>query len=256
MIRLALWQGAGVPGDLRATVAEAARVAGTAAGADLLVFPEGFLTGYHLPGLAPGDLPGVEDALRAVGAIAARAGMWLVMGTHLQAEGRLHNAAVVFAPDGREHGRYTKRALFGAWEQATFTPGTAPFSFDAGGLRVGVAICYDVEFPELIRAYALDGAELVVVPTALMVPHARVARQIVPVRALENQIFLGYANRAGTEPGLTFTGLSCICGPDGGMLAQAGTAPALLTARLDPAALRAERAEACYLHDLARLGMG
>ncbi|MBK5927664.1 carbon-nitrogen hydrolase family protein [Rhodobaculum claviforme] len=253
MTRLALWQGAGVPGDLSATVAEVARVTEAAAGSDILVFPEGFLTGYHIPGLAPGALPGVEGALRAVAAIAARAGMWLVMGTHLDDGTTLRNAAVILGPDGREHGRYAKRALFGAWEKATFAPGTTPVSFDAGGLRVGVAICYDVEFPELIRAHALAGAQLVVVPTALMVPHDRVARQIVPVRALENQIFMGYANRAGTEPGLTFTGLSCICGPGGEVLARAGAEPVLLTADLDPAALRAERAEACYLSDLAEL---
>lgn len=251
---LSLWQGAGVPGDLPATLAEVARIAARAAeaGSDLLVFPEGYLTGYHLPGLAPGDLPAVEAALVEVGIIASASGLALVIGTHLDDGSTLRNAAVAFDPSGAELGRYCKRALFGAWERATFVPGDRALVFETSGLRVGVAICYDVEFPELIRAYARDGADLVVVPTALMKPHERIARLVVPVRALENQIFLGYANRTGTEPGLTFTGLSCICGPQGEFLAQAGTGPRLLTARLDAAALRAARAAHCYLEDLAR----
>jgi hypothetical protein len=119
-------------------------------------------------------------------------------------------------------GRYHKRTLFrrvGAGDLRARRPAA---DFDAGGLRVGVAICYDVEFPELIRAYARDGVQLVVVPTALMAPHDRVARLVVPVRALENQIFLGYANRCGQEPGLDFVGLSRICGPRGQILAEAG----------------------------------
>lgn len=254
-LRLALWQGAGVPGDLDATLTETARVADMAAqsGAELLVFPEGFLTGYHLPHLAPGDLPGVEAALVQVAQIAARAGLALVMGTHLDTPQGLRNAAAVFDTTGAEIGRYHKRALFGPWEQATFRPGDAPLRFDCGGLRAGLAICYDVEFPELIRAEAQAGVDLVVVPTALMAPHDRIARILVPARAMENQIFLGYANRSGQETDLTFVGLSSICGPTGAVLARAGSAPEMLLADLDRDSLRRERAQACYLTDLSRL---
>jgi 5-aminopentanamidase len=252
---LALWQGAGVPGNLPATVAETARVTRLAAdaGADVLVFPEGFLSGYHLPDLAPGGLTGIEDALIRVGAITAEAGMTLVMGTHLAQAGCLRNSAVVFGPSGTEHGRYHKRALFGGWEKATFAPGTEPLCFDAGGMRVGVAICYDVEFPELIRTYARDGAQLVVVPTALMAPHDRIARLVVPVRAMENQIFVGYANRTGQEAGMQFVGQSRICGPRGQILAEAGADQALIQARIDLAMLATERSENCYLDDLATM---
>lgn len=254
-ITLALWQGAGVPADPAATLAETARIARQAAdaGADLLVFPEGYLTGYYLPGLAAGTLDWVEGALARVGEIARTTGLGLVMGTHHDSPAGLRNAAVVFDPTGAEIARYAKRALFGAWEKATFTPGQTDLLIDLCGLRVGVAICYDVEFPELIRAYARDGAELILVPTALMEPHGRIARVIPPARALENQVFVAYANRTGTEAPLTFTGLSCICGPGGEVLAQADAHPALLTARLDPARLRAERSVSFYLDDLTLL---
>lgn len=256
-MKLALWQGAGVPGDLAATVAAAARTAEDAAGAgaDLLVFPEGFLTGYHIPDLAVGDLSGVEDALAEVGQAARAAGLALVMGTHLDRPEGLRNAAVAFGPDGSELGRYHKRTLFGGWEKATFRAGAAPCRFEVNGTRVGVLICYDVEFPELVRAEAQAGVDVLVVPTALMAPHARVARQVVPVRALENQIFVGYCNRAGTEPGLTFVGLSTIAGPRGETLAQAGPGEEtdMILAELDLAQIARERAEASYLADLAAL---
>lgn len=255
VLRLALWQGAGVAGDLSATLSELARVAGLAAGrgAGLLVFPEGYLTGYFLPDLVPGGLQGVEEALSEIGRIAQRAGLALVMGSHLAAAGCVRNAAVVFSAGGDEVGRYFKRALFGGWERRTFRPGTAPLRFDCGGLRVGLAICYDVEFPELIRAEAVAKVDLVVVPTALMAPHDRIARLVVPTRALENQIALGYANRTGREGAYDFVGLSSIRGPRGEALAEAGADPALLVADIDRALLRRERAAGGYLDDLAAL---
>ena len=256
-MKLALWQGAGTPGDLAATVAHAAQVIDDAAraGAALLVFPEGFLTGYHIPDLAPGGLPGVEEALSQVGAAARASGLGVVMGTHLDRPEGLRNSAVVFGPDGAELGRYHKRALFGGWEKATFVPGDAPCRFRLGGATVGVLICYDVEFPELVRAEAQAGADLVVVPTALMAPHHRVARQMVAVRALENQIFLGYCNRAGAEPEMSFVGLSSISGPRGQTLAQAGTGEEaeMILAELDLSEIARERAEASYLDDLTAL---
>ncbi len=252
-LTLALWQGATHANDPDATLAEIAAVARTAKaqGAALLVFPEGFLTGYHVPGLTGAALVWVERALRQVGQIAAELGLALVLGTHLVEGERLRNAAVVFSSSGAELGRYYKRILFGAWEKATFVPGTSPLRFAVGGLRVGVAICYDVEFPELIRDEALAGVDLVVVPTALMEPYERIARLMVPVRAMENQIFVGYANRSGTEPGLRFVGLSRICGPKGEVLAEAGESPALVLARIDTAACAAARTEGAYLQDLA-----
>jgi predicted amidohydrolase len=255
-LRLALWQDAGAPADPAATLERTQRAVDAAAaeGAGLLVFPEGYLTGYHRPGLSPGDLGWVEQALEDVGRMAERAGVAVVMGAHMAEGGALTNAAEVFSANGSRLGRYRKRALFGAWEKATFRPGGAPFLFQCGGLRVGVAICYDVEFPELVRAYARAGAQALVAPTALMAPHDRVARILVPARAMENRIFVGYANRVGEESGLRYVGLSRICGPDGRTLAEADAAEGLICATLEPAAIDAAKADGDYLTDLDLLG--
>lgn len=252
-MRLALWQGAGVPGDLEGTVAEVARAVEAAPETDLVVFPEGFLSGYHRPDLRPGALAGMEPALREVAAIAARARCAIVIGTHLEAEEGLANAAVVFSPAGEELGRYHKRALFGHWEKRTFVPGSAGLRFRCAGFTVGLAICYDVEFPEIVRAEALAGVNLLIVPTALMSPYEHIAARLVPARALENQIHVAYCNRTGDENGLTYVGLSCICDPMGEILVKAGPAPSLLRAEIDPAASATRRAVGSYLDDLRRI---
>jgi predicted amidohydrolase len=249
-MRLALWQGAAPARDPRAALAEVARVAEAARGADLLLLPEGFLTGYHLPGLGLGDLADVEAALAEVGRIAAAFRLAIVIGSHVEGEGRLRNAAVAFDPAGREIGRYHKRILFGDWEKATFAAGKASLHFDCAGFRCGLAICYDVEFPELVRDEALAGVELLLVPTAQMSPYENAATLLLPARALENQIFVAYCNRTGEEPDLVFPGLSRICGPRGEILVEAGADPALLVADLDRGAIAASRRDACYLDDL------
>ena len=254
-MRLALWQGAGVAGDLDGTLAEVARVADMARqrNADFLVFPEGYLTGYYLPGLVRGGLPGVEQALAAVAAIAKRHKLAIAMGTHIETTDGLSNAAVVIDASGTELGRYAKRALFGDWERQTFQPGREPLRFQCGGLTVGVAICYDVEFPELMRAEALANVDLVIVPTALMAPHDRIAQLLVPTRAMENQIAIGYANRVGQEGPYDFVGLSSIRGPQGEPLATAGAEAQLLVADIDRQTILNERAAGSYLEALAQL---
>lgn len=254
-MRLALWQGAGVAGDLDSTLAETAHIADMAAkqGADLLVFPEGYLTGYYIPDLSGGGLPGVEAALTQVADIARHSGLAIAMGSHLDTPDGLRNAAVVFDGSGTELGRYYKRALFGEWERQTFRAGRNPLRFCCAGLNVGVAICYDVEFPELIRAEAQANVDLVIVLTALMAPHERIAHHVVPTRAMENQIALGYANRVGHEGPYEFVGLSSIRGPQGEPLAVANTEPALLVAEIDRASIQRERAAGSYLDTLKQL---
>jgi predicted amidohydrolase len=106
-------------------------------------------------------------------------------------------------------------------------------------------ICYDVEFPETVRAAAVRGARLVLVPTALSEGFEAVPQLLVRARALENQVTVAYANHSGTEDDCDFLGGSVIAAPDGSLLAAAGAGPELLFAEL-PAAPRvpAEPAEA------------
>jgi predicted amidohydrolase len=250
-MRLAVYQGPGASGDVPANLATIRRVATHAAteGARLVVFPELFTTGYNM-GSRLRELaePVPGPSLDAIGAAAADAGIAILTGFCERDGERLFNSAVLVERDGGLRAVHRKCHLFGAMEGELFTPGDARATAELDGLRLGILICYDVEFPEAVRALALAGAELVAVPTTLMAPHDLVARAMVPVRAAENQVFVAYANRTGAEGDLAYIGQSCIVGPDGADLARAGrNGEELLLADLDPAAIMRARAAYCYL---------
>ena len=115
---------------------------------------------------------------------------------------------------------------------------------------MALAICYDVEFPELPRALALAGADLVLCPTANMAPFETVAARLVPARGHENGIAIAYANYCGREGEFTYCGLSCICGDDGEDLARAGgDKEELIIAELSLDDVRRARRETTYLAD-------
>ncbi|HEX5569664.1 MAG TPA: carbon-nitrogen hydrolase family protein [Streptomyces sp.] len=257
-LRTALLQGpGGVPGstaDSLAALDRAARRA-AAAGARLLVTSELYLTGYALGDRAaelaePADGPGA----RAVARTAAEHGLAIAYGYPERGERGLHISVQLIGPDGTRLANYRKTHLYGGYERAHFTPGdTTVVQADLDGVRVGMLICYDVEFPEAVRAHALAGTELLLVPTALMRPYEIVAETILPARAFESQLYIAYANRCGTEgegeDRLTFTGLSCLAAPDGTVRARAGTGEDLIVADADPALLKASRADNPYLRD-------
>ncbi len=251
-LRLGLWQAAGTPGDVAANMAEIARVARGAKGTlDLLVFPECFLTGYYseLPvgPVAAEVTPGVIADLAGLSAETAVA---LIVGSYEALPDGTANSAFVFAPEQGHVGTYRKQMPYGAWEKRTFQRGRSSFIFDYNGFRIGVLICYDVEFPECGRALARQGADLIAVPTAAMVPFDSVGRITVPARAIENHCFVGYANRIGHDAAHTYLGESCIVAPDGAVLARADGSKGLVTADLDRARRDAAREAFDYLDDL------
>lgn len=251
-MKLALYQGPGVSGEPAANRAIMTRVAGECAGrgCDLVVFPELFASGYNIgdrtfEAAEPADGPTAE-ALAA----AARAGRITILAGYPERDGdRVYNAAMLIGPDGALLANARKTHLFGPAEQRLFSAGAGLTLTRLGSMRIGILICYDVEFPETVRALALAGAELVAVPTALMRPYERVCDQMVPVRALESQVFVAYANRCGSEGELEYCGGSAIIAPDGSELARAGAGETLLSAEVDPGVLADSRSGYPYLAD-------
>ena len=254
-MRAALFQGpasSGSVSDNLAVMAQAARQA-AAQGAALLVLPELFLTGYNIGADALQAASEAEDgpSAQAAAATARQNGLALLYGyPERAANGRPYNSVRLVGPDGASLANYRKTHLFGDMERAVFAPGHEPFVLaQLGGLRVGLLVCYDVEFPEMVRGLALRGADLVAVPTALMRPYDFVPQVMVRSRAFENQVFLIYANRCGEEGALTYVGESCIVAPDGAVLARADAGEALLVAELDAGAMRESRVLNTYLRD-------
>ena len=142
------------------------------------------------------------------------------------------NSAYVFGASGSEIAKYRKIQLFGEDEKALYTPGNSYQTFDYLGVKFGLLICYDVEFPEHVRELARRGVDVVLVPTANMMPYVNSNLIMVPSRAVENGITIVYANYCGTEAHLDYVGLSTICGPDGYALACKGQNPGLIVAEL------------------------
>ncbi|MFH8367140.1 carbon-nitrogen hydrolase family protein [Streptomyces sp. NPDC018031] len=252
-LRTALLQSSGHPGDVAANLAALGEAAATAAaaGARLLVTSEMFLTGYAIGDgvhrlAEAADGPGA----RAVAAIAAEHGIAVLYGYPERDGAAVYNAAQLIGPDGGRLTGYRKTHLFGEFERTWFTPGDNPVvQAELDGVRLGVMICYDVEFPENVRAHALAGTDLLLVPTAQMHPFQFVAESLVPVRAFENQMYIAYVNRTGPEEEFEFVGLSCLASPDGATRARAGRGEELLLGEVDPELLSASRAANPYLDD-------
>lgn len=248
-MRIAAFQMVARPGDVDANLAAmgdaAARAA--AAGAELLVAPELATTGY---GAAAAIRGAGADHADAIVAIARRAGIAVVAGYPEPVGGIRYNSAVFAGPDGVRHD-YRKCQLYGPYERGLFAAGpTAPTTFTWRGLTIGLLICFDVEFPEMVRRLAADGADLVLVPTALPASdHAGfIAEKLVPVRAFENHLALIYADHAGSDERFAYAGLSAIVMPDGTDAARAGAeGMALLIADYDPLAYAETRAVNPYL---------
>lgn len=216
-----------------------------ALGADLLVTPEMFLTGYAIGAERVAALAEPADGplSQSVAALAQRHGLAIVYGYPEQnPAGKPFNAAQAIDIDGTRLASYRKTHLFGDMDRAQFSEGdVASQVFEHKGWRLGLLICYDVEFPEAVRGLALQGADAVLVPTANMEPFDEVQRVLLPARALENSLCLAYANACGAEGTLAYNGLSCAIGSDGTVQHRADKGEHLLIARLDAAALQHRR---------------
>ncbi|GAA2736950.1 carbon-nitrogen hydrolase family protein [Streptomyces nogalater] len=252
-MRTALLQSSGRPGSIAENLKVLDEAAGraAAAGAGLLAAPEMFLTGYAIgDDIARLAEPADGDSADAVAEIATRHGLALVYGYPERDGDTVFNSAQLISADGTRLANYRKTHLFGCFERDHFTPGGQQVvQAELNGLTVGLLICYDVEFPENVRAHALAGTDLLVVPTAQMHPFQFVAESMIPVRAFENQLYVAYVNRVGEEGEFEFVGLSVLAGPDGVARTRAGRAEQLVLADADPAFLAASRENNPYLAD-------
>jgi len=245
-MRIALGQVGGTPADVAANLRLAATLAVEAArqGADLLVLPELFLTGYNIGDAIqrlaePADGPSAEALART----AKAAGLAMVYGYPERTPGALYNSAAAIDRDGRRLANYRKIHLWGEFEGSHFQRGSDPVTLRLGGLSFDLQICYDLDFPEPSRAAARAGADGLIVISATSAPYSVVSRHLVPARAYENQLFVLFADRTGDEGGLRYAGESCVAAPDGTFLARSGLEEGLVFADLDAVAYAGYRRE-------------
>lgn len=212
-------------------------------GAELVVLPETCTTGFT-PALSPRDLwqvvtevPGpVTEPIQEV---ARRLGVHICLGTYERGEqpGVVYNAAVLVGQSGEIAGTYRKTHLYSGESVASggwVTPGDSIAVTDTPLGRIGTMICFDGDYPELARIEAVQGASILLRPSALL-RSADIWELTTRARAYDNHVFVVAANAVGTDPaGMLYFGNSLIVTPTAEVLARGTTQEGWISARLDP----------------------
>ena len=226
------------PGSPVANAARAAAAIGEHPEAELAVFPEAFLSGYRLSGLEEVACEADGAELGVVAEAAARTGTAVMIGFVERGGAGFHNSVACIDADGELAGIYRKLTVFGG-EADAFVPGRRMLLVELAGRTVAPLVCFDMEFPELARAGALAGADLLVTVAANMDPYGREHRIHALARALENRLPHLYVNRIGSESGFAFSGGSRSVDADGVVVAEAaGREEALLLVEVGAAGAR------------------
>ncbi|EKT4457395.1 carbon-nitrogen hydrolase family protein [Pseudomonas sp. TYF_15] len=224
-------------------------IATCAVDTDLLIFPEtqlmGFASAQQLAEIAePVNGPSVQAVQRAV----HERNVSAVIGLAENDSGTVYNTSLLVTPQGIALS-YRKTHLWPS-ERGLFQQGDRYVTALWKGIRVGILICYDIEFPESARALGQLGAELILVTNGNMDPYGPVHRTAIMARAQENQAFAVMVNRVGDgDEGLVFAGGSAAIDPFGRTLFEAGRAECRQVVELDLDLLRTARHEYEYLSD-------
>lgn len=223
-------------GDVRKNVNTAEEMITEAAkrGSHLVVLPELWSTGYALDQARELGTQ-LNVGIFAQVATLATQNKISVVGSLLERRGlEVTNSGTFFAPNGRLMGVYRKIHLFRLMEEDRWLqPGAAPLIMDLPWGTTGMAICYDLRFPELFRRYAVQGAKVIVMPAEWPIERLEHWRTLLQARAIENQCFMVATNSAGQTGTTTFAGHSMIVDPWGKIVVEVGEAPTLVTAEIE-----------------------
>jgi predicted amidohydrolase len=220
-------------------------------GSDAVIFPELWSTGYDLTRASRYASSLTSGLFADLSALAARTAIHVLGSTlSLLGENKFGNTLTVFSPTGALLANYSKIHLFRLMdEHLHLTAGDKPVLVDLPFGRAGLAICYDLRFPELFRGYALAGADMIFLPSEW--PHPRLShwQTLVRARAIENQLFMVAVNRVGRDPGNEFFGHSMVVDPWGEVLAEGGEGEELITVEVDQAKVQEARRKIPVLQD-------
>ncbi|MDD4137506.1 MAG: carbon-nitrogen hydrolase family protein [Methanoregula sp.] len=213
-----------------------------ASGAALICFPEQFATGWDpRSGNHTEDCDGnIISVLREL----AQENNISILGSFREKNDLLpKNTAVAIGRNGGILAKYAKVHLFSpGGEDVGFAPGSQLGIFTLGTLTCGIAICYDLRFPELFRLYAKKGVQVVFIPAAWPGSRMKHWELFITARACENQMYVTGINTTGRTPVDTYTGGSMTVDPYGSVISRANEAEQLLFCDLNPAVVKTARA--------------
>ena len=256
-LTLSLVQMKVIPADPEANLRKAAALVATAAaaGARLVCLPEMWTTGFQWDQY-PRLLQDQDSTQKRLSALARQHRLW-INGSVLasDAQGRPANTSLLLDPDGACAGTYRKTHLFTLMnEQKYLAPGQSRCVVGTPWGKLGLTVCYDLRFPELFRAYALEGVELQLVPAGWPHPRLEHWRTLLRARAIENQMFVAACNQVGTEQipdggEATFCGHSAIIDPWGQVVVEAEEDERVLTAEIEVDQVHRVREKMTVLRD-------
>ena len=217
---------------------------------DLLLAPELWSTGYACAARASLASPLDAGSFAWLAGLAAEFHI-AVGGSMLEQRGTdFYNTFALYDSAGARAGLYRKVHLFRPMGEHTWLQpgGELSLAQPAWG-STGLAVCYDLRFPEMFRRYALQGARLILLPAQWPAARAEHWRVLLRARAIDNQVFIAGVNRVGASAGETFGGASAVIDPTGAVLVEGGDSPGLLTAEVDLSACEQARAQIPILSD-------
>jgi omega-amidase len=244
------------PGGNRARAAQLARDAAASPPStpSLIVLPELFSTGTLPPDFDPSAAPALAETDRAFLAALAREHRSFVLGGVLGApddgSAKLSNLAVLFDPEGApvlEQRKIHPFSLGG--EERIFSGGDALETRAVEGFTLQAAVCYDLRFPELFRAGARRGADLIALPANWPESRREHWEVLLRARAIENQSFVAGVNCVGSQWGTAYGGGSRIVSPKGEVLAEGGADECVVSAEIAAEQVKSWRRTFPALHD-------
>ncbi|MFY7883114.1 MAG: carbon-nitrogen hydrolase family protein [Fimbriimonas sp.] len=207
----------------------------SAAGVELVIFPECYLTGYCVSSVEAAReiaIPRTHTCLKTIQAETDRLNVLCVVGFAEISNEQLLNTAVLFEP-GQVPRFYEKTHLPELGFDKFVRKGESLPVFHTRIGMVGILICFDLRFPETVRELALQGADLIALPTNWPEGADVSADLVARVRALENKVFIATCNRVGSENGFKFIGKSKIINPMGVVMDEAQDTSKVLIAEID-----------------------
>ncbi|MBW4085157.1 carbon-nitrogen family hydrolase [Paenibacillus sp. S150] len=216
-----------------------------AEGTECVILPELWTTGYDLTRLAEiADAEG-STTKAVMSGLARELGIHIVAGSvasrHVSG---ITNSMYVFNRTGELAGEYSKLHLFRLMDEHLYLkPGAAKGLFTLDGASCAGLICYDIRFPEWVRAHTALGAEVLFISAEWPLPRLAHWRALLISRAIENQCYVAACNRAGKDPANIFAGHSMIIDPWGEVVCEASGSEEILTGEIDLQKVREVRVQ-------------
>ena len=222
-------------------------------GVELLIFPEMTLTGFTMKSLEMSETIHGES-FRFFSSIAKEKSTNIFAGIIERRNKRIYNTLIHLKPDGNLVKLYRKVHPFSySGEDKHFSAGSKPAMTKIRNWKIGLTICYDLRFPELLRKYGKKRAHLIV--NIANWPDTRIEhwRTLLKARAIENQCYIAGVNRVGQDPKLNYIGFSSVFDPTGKELVAVANEEKIIVADLDKNYVIEVREKFPFLDDISMI---